>query len=745
MKGMNSGSIHDIGRRVSERFAEDRRLLTFSQLHELFEFDPYVVARNATQYLRDAIDHFGSYQVDGIGGKTVRWRIFDPDPEEPGSGVVGHEAAQQSIVDSVVAGAREGRMHRMMVLHGPNGSGKSSLIECLQRGLESYSHTTEGAFYALRWIFPKLEPEGASLGFGGRRRTAMPDSYALLEPEDVAGRAVCEFRDNPLFVIPDSERPSVLEAVLERNPERRAQSFTHFLRGNLCPKCKQIYEGLLASYKGDWTKLVRHVQVERVFISRRFRMGAVVTQPQGTADAQIRVFASDALIANLPPVLQTRNLYEVTGDLPDANRGLLEFSDFLKRNLELSKYLLQTTEKGFVSVGNQLLELDIVFAATANEVQLAAFKQLPEFAAFEGRMSFVRVPYLLEFPKETSIYEQICAEVERSRHVAPHVPRAAALFAVLTRLTRPQSDRFEGSRREVLQDLSPLEKAWLYARGQAPARLSPTQARELRLALPDLRSEYDGQMIYEGCTGASVREMRAVLLRAAEGDGATCLTPRALADGIEQMLKETTLHRFLQLEPDHAYHDTAKLLQLTRKEVAGWVRSDLEDSMELVADEEYDRRFESYFQHLVAHTMGESVSDPASGGPVPPSMPLLESVEAVFPIQGDVEEFRRGLVSRIGAHALDHPDEGRPDFRTLFPDLLRALRRDVFEQRREQVDQVQRHVLLAGTPDFEGLSAEEQELAKRTVANLEERHGYKECCLRMSIGFAMEYYEARDA
>ena len=54
-------------------------------------------------------------------------------------------------------------------------------------------------------------------------------------------------------------------------------------------------------------------------------------------------------LAGLPPFLLSTPMAEVVGDLPDANRGMLEFSDFLKRNLELSKYLLQTTERGFVT------------------------------------------------------------------------------------------------------------------------------------------------------------------------------------------------------------------------------------------------------------------------------------------------------------------------------------------------------------------------------------------------------------
>ena len=107
--------------------------------------------------------------------------------------MVGQEPAQAALVESIFAAAREGRLDRMIVLHGPNGSGKSSLVELMHLGLEAYSHEPEGAIYALRWIFPKTPAESTGFGFGGpREHGEAVESYALLEPDDVASRIVCE-------------------------------------------------------------------------------------------------------------------------------------------------------------------------------------------------------------------------------------------------------------------------------------------------------------------------------------------------------------------------------------------------------------------------------------------------------------------------------------------------------------------------------------------------------------------------
>jgi predicted Ser/Thr protein kinase len=734
---MADDSIDRIGRSVAERYEADRRLLSFGQLLDRFREDPYVLSRSAVQYLRDAIRHFGRAEVRGIGGDVPRWRIFD-DPANCGEGaVVGQEAAQRAIVEVVEGAANDGRLDRMIVLHGPNGSGKSSLIELLLCGLEQYSHTPGGALYALRWIFPKAPPESAGLGFGGTRREDDRETYANLTADEVAGRVVCEMRCNPLFVVPDSERPRLLEEALGAHPERRSESYRRLLRGNLCPKCKTIYEGLLAANRGDWRRVVRHVQVERIFVSRRFRVGAVVTQPQGTPDAGLVPLSGSGLGAGLPAFVHAAPLHEVVGDLPDANRGLLEFSDFLKRNLELSKYLLHTTERGFVTVGNLLLELDIVFLATVNERHLEAFRQMPEFPSFQGRMHFVRVPYLREIDKEERIYERLCRELARGGHVAPHVPRILAFFAVLTRLERPRRESFEGRARALVHDLTPREKLWLYAEGRTPERLDADDARETRAAIPRIRDEHERESQYEGRVGASVRDMRAWLVRASVRRDVGCLAPSIVVDALRELIQQKETYRFLQAEADGEYHDAEALLRGTVEELGDLILHDVQEAMQVVTEEEYGRRFDTYVQHAIAHVRGESVRDPSTGRAVPPDEGLMQSVEKLLPPHASASAFRSSLVSRIGAWAVDHPKERPLDFRRIFPDLHRTLVRSFYDERREAVTRVQRNVLLHGSPDFAALPDDDRALAETTLEGLRSRFGYCPACARDAVDLAL--------
>ena len=169
------------------------------------------------------------------------------------------------------------------------------------------------------------------------------------------------------------------------------------LLGDLSHRNRQIFEALLSSYHGDIAKVLRHIQVERFFVSRPDDPAVATVEPQMAVDARSRQLTMDRSLSSLPPALQSLTLYEVQGELVDGNRGILDFADLLKRPLEAFKYLLGTVEQGRVTLDTAVLEVDTVFIASSNEGYLAAFKEIPEFQSFKGRIELVRAPYLLDY------------------------------------------------------------------------------------------------------------------------------------------------------------------------------------------------------------------------------------------------------------------------------------------------------------------------------------------------------------
>ena len=132
---------------VEERFQAARRVLSFAEYLELFATDPRCHSRDASRYLRDVFDHYGTREVERPWGKLRRAGTCSTLPWETAGdrkgALVGHEEVQEEIHRAIANFAREGRPNRLVLLHGPNGSAKSTIVSCVIRALENYSTLQE--------------------------------------------------------------------------------------------------------------------------------------------------------------------------------------------------------------------------------------------------------------------------------------------------------------------------------------------------------------------------------------------------------------------------------------------------------------------------------------------------------------------------------------------------------------------------------------------------------------------------
>ncbi|MBA3376609.1 MAG: serine protein kinase PrkA, partial [Actinobacteria bacterium] len=536
--GSTVSQISAVAESVEKRFLKGRRVLAFSEYLDLFASDPVRFARDASRYVRDCFDHYGTKLVEQPWGKFTRWNLFDLpwDPLQAPHALIGQEQVQEEIYRSVSNFVREGRPNRLVLLHGPNGSAKSTIVACIMRALEHYSTIDEGALYRFNWVFPSSKTVRGGLGFGQKDQGSQVGTYAHLADDQIDAKLLVEVRDHPLFLIPVDERQKLLEQIVkEKNGDTPSEYFCDWiLRGELSHKSQQVFEALLSSYNGSYTEVLKHVQVERYFISQRYRVGAVTIGPQMSVDAAERQITMDRSLASLPASLQAITLYEAKGELIDAAGGVLEFSDLLKRPLDAFKYLQLSVETGEVSLTAQNVQLNCVMTGSANELHLDAFREHPEFASFRGRMELIRTPYLRSFTHEQRIYDTHVVPHIR-RHVAPHSTTMAAQFAVLTRMRKPNTDKYPRALSNALSGLTAVEKMDLYATGRAPERLEPDAQKVLRAGVREVFEESDSYPIYEGRIGASPREMRVVMLDAAQSSVYKCLSPLAVLDEIEQL------------------------------------------------------------------------------------------------------------------------------------------------------------------------------------------------------------------
>ncbi len=738
--------LQDIGSQVSADFVKNRSILSFEEYVSLFFGDPRGQARNAAQYLRDVMDHFGTEQVPHPSGTIRRFKVFDAPGSERDGRVAGQEEVQNDLYRLLGNFVRAGRINKLMLLHGPNGSAKSTLINALKAGMEEYSRQPQGALYRLGWVFPSEKLIKGSIGFG--ERVAEPSdvsTYAHLEAEAIDVRMPCELRDHPLFVIPPPERRKMLEAALKKkglgsgDGETGDFILSDYVRdGEMCHKCRRIYQALLNSYGGDYLKVLRHVQIERFYISRRYQVGTVTVEPQMSVDAIAQQITADRTQLNLPTALHGVVLFEPHGPLVHANRGLIEYADLLKRPLEAFKYLLGFSETAEVPLEPFVLQLDEVLIASANEKHLAAFKDLPDFASFKGRIELVRVPYLRRYQQEREVYDAQITATSVGKHVAPHATEVAAMWAVLTRLKKPIPERYPQEVKELVDQITPMEKMHLYEEGRAPARLSLANTKEVRKLRTDMYEESDAYPNFEGRSGASAREIKTALFNAAQNPDFKCLNALAVLQELEVICQDKSVYEFLQQEVLDGYHDHEEFVRAVEGEYLERVDSEVRESMGLVSEGQYRELVERYIQHVSHWVRGEKMRNRITGEMERPDEQRMAELEAIVMPKGeDAGEYRRGLISTIGAHRLDNP-EAEMDYPQIFPDLFKRLRDHYFEERKRVLRKNKENVLKYLSEERGTLTQREQVQVESTLKTMEEKYGYCEACAKDAILFLMK-------
>ena len=168
------------------------------------------------------------------------------------------------------------------------------------------------------------------------------------------------------------------------------------------------------------------------------------------------------------------------------------------------------------------------------------------------------------------------------------------------------------------------------------------------------------------------------------------------------------------------------------EEYLKWVTTEITDSMDLVEEEEYDRRFTDYLQHVMAYNKKEKVRHPTTSEMMDPDPEVMGGVENLLDLKEDVDTFRTSLVAKVGAFVVDNP--GAPlSYRDLFPGILKALKRDFYRQRKTRIRKIEEDLMRHGMEEFGQLQKVDQEKVETTLNRMVNDYHYCERCAKEII------------
>lgn len=746
--GLPAELLSTLDAQIKKEFESNRRVLSFDEYIHLLSERPAAQLRGSAQYAVDMIEHFGRSPLPTGADAPARLRVFDEPEDSSSRKVIGHEEVQNRLFQSFKTFSRQGLNNKLVLLHGPNGSAKSSMIQSVMSGMERYSKTDDGAVYTFNWVFPVDKITKGSIGLQGSASKSSYSgahadgaSYAKLEDEEVQARIPCDMRDHPLLLIPLEHRRAFLAKAIgaQKAEDFWARMPQYLTRGNLCHRCKMIFEAMLAANGGDFRKVMMHVQVERFFYSRRYRKGLVTIEPQMHVDAQYQMLTYNKSMGSLPPALQGLNLFALSGDIIEGNRGIVEYSDLLKRPIDSYKYLLMTCESASVNIGNTIAYFDVLWLGSTNELQLDAFKEFPDFTSFKARIDLVRVPYLLSVTQEQEIYKQDLEQLKLEKPVAPHVGWTVALWAVLTRLKKPNSINYPPHISSIVSHLSPLDKAKLYDTGEMPVNLPPEERKLLRSSIRKIRDEYQNIPYYEGRMGASAREIRSILALAAQNPDFPSVSPLAVMREMEEFVKRVSEYEFLKQDVKDGYHDAHDFISVVRNEYLQKIDREVRDSMGLYDSGQWEEFLRKYVTQISALLKKEKVKNPITAKMEDPDTTLVEEFEKIVDAPAETaarDSFRQNVISTVGVWSLDHPKEPMV-YARVFPEFWAKLEKHYYESQKALLTKMH-NALKTYDKDPKNVTEEGLVLARQTVANLVSKQGYTEESAKEVITFLMK-------
>jgi len=605
------------------------------------EFLAEVLPGNAAAYTRSSHEYVWD---------MLRWYRAreNGDSEADANGLFHHELfgidpalrRVEEYFKAASAGSDVGR--RLLLLLGPPSGGKSTMVILLKRGLEEYSHTDAGAIYAI---------EG------------------------------CPVHESPLHLVPHSLRPEFRD------------TYGVEIKGEICPYCRARLE---TEFEGDFMGF----PVERIFISEAGRSGIGTYAPHDPSTADIADLVGSVDLSKVAEIGDEGDprAWSWSGAVYAASRGVLEMIEVLKVKREFLYLLLTLTQEKNVKVSRfPLIYLDETILAHTNLAEFHKFLQEKENEALLDRMVIIQVPYTLSFKDESRIYRKLVSSAAAFQdvHLDPHALKVAAVFAILTRLKKPERE-----------DLDLSKKVRLYA-GESVEGYSDAEVDRLHAETPD-----------EGLTGVSPRFIINAISNAITRSDAHSLTSMevllALKDGIESDAR---------MDAKQKRHWIDFLVTVRKDFYNRWVKEDVHKALFTSFEEEAQQLLEKYLDEVEASLDQRELTDPITGESRPPDERFLRSVEEKIRISDSGKHSFRQEVVRKAMVAFKTGEKFTLDSH---PRLHEAVEQYLFDERRD----VLRLVTSKARPDDE---------AQRKISAVQERlaaeYGYDDHSAKEALNY----------
>jgi serine protein kinase len=228
------------------------------------------------------------------------------------------------------------------------------------------------------------------------------------------------------------------------------------------------------------------------------------------------------------------------------------------------------------------------------------------------------------------------------------------------------------------------------------------------------------------------------LIDAAQNPQFKTLSPLAVIHELKKFVRRLTEYEFLRQDPVEQYHDHEKFIDVVLEEYAQLVDREVRECLGLYDTRQWGDFMRRYIGHLSSLLKKERIKNPITGAYEEPDHALLKEFETIVGAPAEDEQrtqFRKNLITQIGAWALDHPNEQMDYFR-VFPEMRMKMEKHFYESQKALLQKMHTALKQFGT-DHEDHTSEGSKLAKLTIQNMQGKFGYGVDGAKEVIGFLM--------
>src|SRR5689334_6212198 len=425
---------------------------------------------------------------------------------------------------------------------------------------------------------------------------------------------------NPIFAI---ESCPMFEEPLHLIPRHLRKEFEKMLgvhiEGDLCPVCR-------FRLKSEFNGRYEEFPVGTIEFSKRARVGLGVVPPvdPNNQDTSVLIGSEDISKLDLYSEGDPRVL-ELNGALNIGNRGMVEFIEVFKNEIEYLHCMITATQEKVIPAPGRhgLVYVDTVIVAHSNEAEWQKFKADHTNEAILDRIVVVKVPYNLRLSEEIKIYQKIIRHSDFKAHVAPHTLDIASMFAILSRL-------------EPTNKCDLMTKLKLYNGEEVveKGRTKKVDVEELREATKR-----------EGMSGISTRFIMKALDNAlSDNTTGNCINPINVREALTNMVKESEL-------PDDTRKQYLEFLQDTlHKEYLELLEKEITRAFVYSYQEQAEALFQNYLDHAEAYVNKSKVKDRNTKEELAPDESFMKSIEEQIAIIGSAADgFRQEVIAYLWA------------------------------------------------------------------------------------------------